>query len=474
LQASFEPGERTLAGRRHRFSVGGSWELADARNRFSAPSGVDLIMAKGAPAFVVVLSGGPESRARIRSATACVQDTITITPWLTADAGAAGDSARGDRIAWNSLAGQAGLALTPVTRLTLRAGYQRTYAPLAARYLDFGNPLSLGGEQYQWDDRNADGIWQPSEQGALVGRFGGAVSAINPNLRRPYADEFNVRAEAKLPLGISTSLRLFRRDDKDRLASVNTGVPAAAFSPVEILDPGPDSIPGTFDDRKLTVYAQNPATLGGDFFLLTNPAGLRMMHEGMVAEVRGGWRSLQGKASFTAMKTYGPTNPGNSAIENDADVIGALYQDPNTLIHAAGRAYCDRAYLAKAELVAKLPKRLGGIELLNRATYMDGLPFGRRLLVTGLPQGPFLVAATVRGSPEGGNRAEYVLTWNLRVARTVRVPGGNLRLALDILNVLNSGNKVQESDISGPLFNQRLPVAIQPPRNARVNIEYQF
>jgi hypothetical protein len=47
-------------------------------------------------------------------------------------------------------------------------------------------------------------------------------------------------------------------------------------------------------------------------------------------------------------------------------------------------------------------------------------------------------------------------------------------LALDILNVLNSGNKLQESDISGPLFNQRLPVAIQPPRYAQVNIEYRF
>ena len=307
-----------------------------------------------------------------------------------------------------------------------------------------------------------------------MGRFGGIVSAIDSHLRRPYADEFNLQAEAKLPLGISTSLRLFRRDEKDRLATVNVGVPPAAFSPVEILDPGPDFIPGTFDDQRLTVYAQDPATLGYDSFLLTNPAGLRMMYKGLVAEVGGGWRFLQGRVSFMAVKSYGPTNPGNSAIENDAGVVGALFQDPNTAIHAAGRTYFDRAYVAKAELVATLPKRLGGIELANTATYMDGLPFGRRLLVTGLPQGPFLVAATVRGSPEGGNRAEYVLNWNLRVGRTVRVPGGSLRLAVDILNVLNCGNKIQESDISGPLFNQRLPVAIQPPRYARVNIEYQF
>ena len=113
LQAVFEPGEWTLAGRRHRVSMGGSWELAGVRNRWSAPAGVNLITAKGAPAFVVVFTGGPESRARIQSAAAYVQDTITITPWLTADAGAAGDFAHGDGIAWNSLSGRVGLALTP-------------------------------------------------------------------------------------------------------------------------------------------------------------------------------------------------------------------------------------------------------------------------------------------------------------------------------------------------------------------------
>jgi hypothetical protein len=41
-----------------------------------------------------------------------------------------------------------------------------------------------------------------------------------------------------------------------------------------------------------------------------------------------------------------------------------------------------------------------------------GPAFARQLLVTGLPQGPFLVATTVRGSPNGGNRAEHVTNCN--------------------------------------------------------------
>ena len=61
------------------------------------------------------------------------------------------------------------------------------------------------------------------------------------------------------------------------------------------------------------------------------------------------------------------------------------------------------------------------------ADYMDGLVFARQLLVTGLPQGPFLVATTVRGSPEGGNRAQYVINWNLRFSRQFGLPFGRLQ-----------------------------------------------
>jgi hypothetical protein len=60
---------------------------------------------------------------------------------------------------------------------------------------------------------------------------------------------------------------------KSRIAGIDTGVPLSGFCPVQIVDSGPDSISGTFDDQVLTVYAQDPATFGKDQHLLTNPAG---------------------------------------------------------------------------------------------------------------------------------------------------------------------------------------------------------
>ena len=105
-------------------------------------------------------------------------------------------------------------------------------------------------------------------------------------------------------------------------------------------------------------------------------------------------------------------------------------------------------------------------------TTLDGLVFARQLLVTSLPQGPFLVATTVRGSPEGGNRAQYAVNWNLRVSRQFVLAPGRLTVSADILNVTNARQRLQENDLSGPSFNLRLPVAIAgaPLRASRLSL----
>jgi len=166
-----------------------------------------------------------------------------------------------------------------------------------------------------------------------------------------------------------------------------------------------------------------------------------------------------------------PSGPGDAVFENDPGVIGALFADPNTTLHAAGRSFLDRAYVAKAQVSYRLP---AAIELSSVADYLDGLPFARQLLVTGLAQGPIVVATTVRGSPEGGNRSQYVANWNLRLDRTFPLATGRITAAIDVFNVTNAAKRLQESDLSSPSFNQRLPVAIQPPRFARLELRYDF
>ncbi len=490
IEAVWQPGVLLALGTRHRVAVGGGWETSGVRNRFTTPSGMNLITANGAPAFVIEFNTPLDSRERVRSVSGFVSDHVNLTPSLSLDLGALADFSRGSLpaqsspsgasvsartfaasgalIVWSSLSPHAGFAwrVPDSHGLVLRGTYTRLYAPLAARYLDFGNPNSLGGSVYQW--------LATGGQGNLLLHFGGPYSSISPALRRPYSDEFDIGATFPIFHRSAAGIHLFRRDDKDRIAAINTGVPDQAFSAVSVLDPGPDGIPGTFDDQRLTVYAQNPATLGQDRYLLTNPAGLRTLDAGLLAEAGMDWRGVTLHASFVAEKSYGPTNPGDSVYANDPGVVGALFSDPNTAINAAGRSFVDRAYIGKLQAGYRLPAVWGGIEVASVAEYMDGLAFARQLLVTGLPQGPLLVAATVRGSPGGGNRAQHITNWDLRLSRRFRVPAGGLTLSADLFNATNAGHRLQEQDLTGPSFNLRLPVSIQPARQARIGFRYEF
>jgi hypothetical protein len=482
---SYQPALLRAAGTRHQLVAGGDWKRSEPRNRFGVPSNRDLITADGSAAFVMQFDTPVDSRELVRSFSGYFADHVELGHSLAADLAAVVDNSRGSvpaftmansTIAWTSLSPRAGISWqVPHSHgLVVRGAYSRLYAPLAGRYFDFGNPESLGGNVYQWISSDPNLPFQANEQGPLLARFGGPYSSISPTLGRPYADTFDVGADLRFAPRSNASIHLFRRDDKNRIAAIDTGVSAQAFTPVSIPDPGPDGTPGTFDDRSLTVYAQNPSTLGQDRYLLTNPRDLRFLNAGLVAELGTGWRGLVLHASFVAEKTYGPTDPGDAFYENDPGVVGSLFLDPNTAINAANRSFMDRAFVGKAQASYRLPAAWGGLELSTVADYTDGLVFARQILVTGLAQGPFLVAATVRGSPEGGNRAQYAINWNLRIARNFELPFGRLGVWAEILNVTNAGQSLQQNDMSGPSFNLRLPVSVEPPRFVRLGFGYEF
>lgn len=64
IEFAAEPGEFCLGAQRHRVVAGAGWQLAGVRNRFSAPSDLNLITADGSPASVLELNTPLDSRAR--------------------------------------------------------------------------------------------------------------------------------------------------------------------------------------------------------------------------------------------------------------------------------------------------------------------------------------------------------------------------------------------------------------------------
>ncbi len=482
---------------RHQLALGFDLEESLATEEQRVYRGLNLFLFPGnTPAEVAEYNSPSHAKQRLREFSGYAEDRLEIEGRLFVRFGLKVDSSEAflphqisgagafvpvrdfpgakDVVSWTTMSPRIGLTY-PLWRLlgdtTLTAGYSRYYHILPAAYANYANPTALGGQIYQWNDSNQDGVFQPGERGKLLRAFGGPYSTVDPNLKRPFTDEYEVGLEHAFGRGLRASASLLRRDTKRLVHTLNIGVPFSAYTPVQVFDPGDDNIPGTSDDQILTAYNQDPGTLGQDRYLLTNPAGLNATYKGFETTLTGrpferGFFSV----SFAAYKSEGDGNPGNSEFDNDPAVIGTLFDNPNTLINARGRLYSDRAYLGKiaAYYQAPLGFRLGSV-----VSYFDGLPFGRKLIIQGFNQGPFFIMATPRGEP-GGFRTQYYLDFDQRIAREFGFGRVRVGVLLDVFNLLNLNQNLREFDISGPLFVERRPTELQNPRAFRLAIKLRF
>jgi hypothetical protein len=464
------------------YDAGLSWDEAALSRSWDVLDGVNLNFFNGQPYSVSLFDPAGRSDYRIRNLTTFIQTHSRIGSRLTVDAGLQLRSAREwltssavPAISWTTLSPRLAVWF-PVSRKTvLRAGFSRYYHRLLAQYLDFENPNAPTSRTYLWNDLNGDRQYQPDELGPLQKVSGGGYSRVDPGLKAPYTDEVMVGVDFDLgPFDLHVTV--MNRQERRLIATLDTGVPFSAYSPVTIHDNGNDNVPGTSDDQDLTVWAQDPATLGKDSYLLTNPDGFTGFYQGgeVVLTLKGGPSRLRGSASLSAFRIVGKASQLPPTHEYDQGVIGNLYNDPNTLINAEGRLFFDRAFIAKAWLAYSLP---AGFTAGVVAKYWDGLPFGRELVVTGFPQGPFSVLATSRANdpdPSQRFRVEHNLTVDLGIEKTFAVPGGRLTARIDVFNLLNLGNATLENDLSGDDFQDRIPLETMAPRVLRAGLRYDF
>ncbi|HEV2349627.1 MAG TPA: carboxypeptidase regulatory-like domain-containing protein [Terriglobia bacterium] len=462
----------------HNLDLGLDWERNYISNRWDASGGLEQVLVSGVGAEAIRWNAPTQARQHVQDLAIFAQDAWRPLSWLQLPLGLRLETSSGravgaeNLIHWTALDPRAGLVVPLADRgLVLRASWSRYGHLLQGRYLDFGNPAAPAQQVFRWQDVNGDGQVQPSELTQLLQVSGGAYSAIDRGLARPFTDEISVGLSQNFGARFNLGARFFRRDDHRLIALLNLGVPFSSYAPVSFLDPGNDGIPGTADDAILTLYNQKPSTLGRDFFLLTNPQGDRASYKGFeIRLVKPLVHLWEFSASFTGMQTLAPTSPGNSVFENDTGFLGSLYTNPNTLLFDTSRTYFDRAFLGKVTgyYVAPFGFRMGAV-----AKYYDGQPFGRLLFVNGFNQGPFFVRATPRGHP-GGFQTQFNLTLDARVAREFNLRRGVVSGYLDCFNCLNMNRNTLEADLTGPTFQSRVPLAIEPPRIVRLGVEWRF
>lgn len=376
-------------------------------------------------------------------------------------------------ISWFNLSPRVGLTF-PLNRdksSAIRIHAARYYLTMPLNYLTYGHPNSPGALVYQWNDLNNDLLYQENEAGALLRREGPFYGGINPEIKRPLVDEIAVSWQKTFKSGWALMFGLFTRETRNLIESLNIGVPFESYNPVSISDIGDDRILGTHDDLTFTVYDQDEDTLGQDVHYLTNEVG-----ENRISKYYGADLTLLKRygdkftffLSLTATQADGTTNPGNSEWENDHGVIGSLYDDPNSLINARGRMRFDRAYTGRLGIQYRAPH---GITLGCIIKYYDGQPFTRKIIVTGLTQGPFYIQA----HPRGVARYEYNRTIEIRIEKAFTFgEGKTLRLILDGFNIINRALATEENEWTSPVFPLRYATEIQSPRVFRLGLAYEF
>jgi hypothetical protein len=394
-------------------------------------------------------------------------DTITLTPAATLEAslraetihGAAESAANG--VGWWSLLPAAKLRWKTSDRhdLWLIGSYARRANALRLDWLAYGDPAAPFAT-----------VAAATAPGTIVARVGPgtggnpAFTAIDPGLGRPYTDEFVVGFERRRP---HTRYRLtgIARRESNLLGVVNTGAPQSSYSTISIPDAGGDLV-GTEDDRLLTVYNRLPSSFGKDSYVLTNPdqQAATMFALELAAEHSTERLFMLFGATASAAEGSGSSR-GYGPLENDQDIPGELFTNPNAQTYARGRLFSDRAFTIKWTTRYRMPY---GFTVGAIARYQDGQPFARMVVAPGLAQG----AEAVQAYANAGSRFTFTGTLDLRVQKSFVLGGATLDAIFDAYNLFTRSNEVEEYVVTGPAF--RTPTAIEPPLAIHLGVRIRF
>jgi hypothetical protein len=333
---------------------------------------------------------------------------------------------------WNTLAPRLGIVykLTEDGKNVAKASYSRYYESMYTSEYANINPNSISTTNipviYAWSgDKNGNGIVDANEIGATPKSvFIPKANSIDPNLRDPKNDEIMFAFQRELANNVSINVDWIQRWFNDATVNQNIGIPANAYVPATFLDPGPDNVRNTPDDRNLTFYNVNTANLGKDAFLHTNCGNnvsvsctqrYKALEISLGKRMSNRWQ-LQGSYVWSRLD-------GDRVLD---------FTDPNNLTDgmATGRGANDQPHAFK--LLGSYQAKWG-INLGANYQALSGLPRDRSLSV-GLAQG----TATELVEQRGAYRADFISLLSLRADKGVRFAGHRASFVAELHNVLNS------------------------------------
>ncbi|MBI2834784.1 MAG: TonB-dependent receptor [Acidobacteria bacterium] len=369
-----------------------------------------------------------------------------------------------DLLTWNSAAPRLAATWRFGERTVLRGSYSRYYHFLQTQQIPGSGVAAVSQLTFQWLDRNSDREYQVGEEGRLLRQSGASATTIDPDIRHPYADEVIIGVSRELFTDFSLNANFVYRRNDDLTNLVEIGIPFDTFRGVVVTDPGEDGRAGTGDEASLTVFAQDPATLGRNRQVLTNPSRRGFDND----QTYTGFELVANKRLSNRWQFVGSLVISKMEVTQLTGDTGvsALFQNPNNLINALGRDDLTDTYVVKMQGTYQAPY---GIVVSGFYRWASGTRYQRDLVVPGLPQGVFTVMAEPRGTRENDPfnnldlRAEKTLTLTQRM---------RLGLMLDAFNVFNASTVLQRGTRTA--VDLGVPRALINPRILRLGARFTW
>jgi hypothetical protein len=188
------------------------------------------------------------------------------------------------------------------SQTALKASWGRYATNPAENISSFVNPIELSTRKYAWDSNylTADPAIgaariTPAYVATLQPIAGGAQltpAAVDPNLSDSYTDDYTFGIEQQLATDLRGYVTFVQKRQKNTFGRYDRLRTSSAFSPVPALDPGPDGIVNSGDDRTITVWETNVPPDTTDYYVTNKPIGddYTTFELGVTKRMSGHWQ----------------------------------------------------------------------------------------------------------------------------------------------------------------------------------------
>ena len=357
--------------------------------------------------------------------------------------------------------------LTGQGRVAVRASYGRYVGGSSGASANPGqnatdvNPNAIITKTYVNWDGSIPYVPIPANLTTTTG--GGTNRSIDPSLKGPYVDEYTAGLDFGLSRLLTVQFNYVRKIDGNGNMSLNLALPFDAFTATRTgVDPGPDNIAGTADDRTLTVYAV--------------PNTFPTFNQTIERIVQASGRNRYHAMGVTLNKQFANNYSFLTSFDADyRDLRDNSPRNPNEVLYGPGTGTGAGSYqFAKPSW--NYAVRLSGTYMLpmgfsysSSFTAQSGDYFFREVQI----RDALNTNIAIRITPQAG-RYEWTKIWDNRVTKKFKTwKNQSIEGSFDLFNSLNVNMiTAQTNRVGSAAFLQ--PTDIIAPRIARLGVKYRF